>query len=51
MYGLEQICSAKFLAEFKTSLKHEEELKNKIRYLQSNIKKGSTKFSDIDTKV
>lgn len=45
--GLEQLCSKKFLDDFKMNLRREEKLKKRMRNLSSMISQGFTKYSDL----
>jgi len=45
--GLEQLCSKKFLDDFKLNLRREEKLKKRMKNLSSKLAQGCTKYSDL----
>ena len=47
--GLEQLCSKKFLDEFKMNLRREEKLKKRMKNLSSKLAQGCTKYSDLSS--
>ena len=47
--GLEQLCSKKFLDEFKMNLRREEKLKKRMKNLSAKLAQGCTKYSDLSS--
>jgi len=47
--GLEQLCSKKFLDEFKMNLRREEKLKKRMKNISAKLAQGCTKYSDLSS--